>query len=47
MQPLKKEDIQQSIDLYDQYAHNKLERRDFLAKLYRSMRSAQLPSVHY
>jgi hypothetical protein len=24
MQPLKKEDIQQSIDLYDQYAHNKL-----------------------
>jgi carboxymethylenebutenolidase len=22
-----------SFDLYDQYAHNKLERRDFLAKL--------------
>ncbi|MFT5251674.1 MAG: carboxymethylenebutenolidase [Flavobacteriales bacterium] len=34
MQPLKKEDIQQEVfDLYDDYAHNKLARRDFLAKL--------------
>lgn len=34
MQPLKKEDIQQEVfDLYDDYAHNKLGRRDFLSKL--------------
>ncbi len=34
MKTLKKEDIQQEVfDLYDQYAHNKLERRQFMKKL--------------
>lgn len=34
MKPLKKEDIPQDVyDLYDDYAHNKLERRQFLKKL--------------
>ena len=34
MKPLKKEDINQEIfDLYDDYAHNKLERRQFIEKL--------------
>tara|TARA_R110001583_G_scaffold1089_2_gene9146 strand:+ start:2781 stop:3668 length:888 start_codon:yes stop_codon:yes gene_type:complete len=34
MKPLKKEDISQKIfDLYDDYAHNKLERRQFIEKL--------------
>ena len=34
MKPLKKEDIKQEVfDLYDAYAHNKLERRDFVQKL--------------
>ena len=34
MKPLKKEDISQEIfDLYDDYAHNKLERRQFIEKL--------------
>ncbi|WP_424001905.1 dienelactone hydrolase family protein [Maribacter sp. IgM3_T14_3] len=34
MKPLKKEDIKQEVfDLYDDYAHNKLERRDFVQKL--------------
>ncbi len=34
MKELKKEDIQQEVfDLYDDYAHNKLERRDFIRKL--------------
>ncbi len=33
-QPLKKEDIQQEVfDLYDYYAHNKLDRREFIEKL--------------
>lgn len=31
MKPLKKEDINQEVfDLYDDYAHNKLERRQFV-----------------
>ncbi len=34
MEKLKKEDIHQDVfDLYDQYAHNKLERRQFIEKL--------------
>lgn len=34
MKKLKKEDIQQQVfDLYDEYAHNKLERREFMQKL--------------
>lgn len=34
MNPLKKEDIPQEVfDLYDYYAHNKLDRRDFIEKL--------------
>lgn len=34
MNPLKKEDIPQEVfDLYDYYAHNKLERREFIEKL--------------
>ena len=34
MKPLKKEDIKQEVfDLYDDYAHNKLERRQFIEKL--------------
>lgn len=34
MKPLKKEQIQQEVfDLYDDYAHNKLQRREFLEKL--------------
>ena len=34
MKPLKKEDIQQEVfDLYDDYAHNKLNRRQFVEKL--------------
>ncbi|MFH4963929.1 dienelactone hydrolase family protein [Gaetbulibacter sp. M235] len=34
MRPLKKEDINQEIfDLYDDYAHNKIDRRQFLEKL--------------
>lgn len=34
MQPLKKEDISQEIfDLYDDYAHNKIDRRQFVEKL--------------
>lgn len=34
MKPLRKEDIKQEVfDLYDEYAHNKLERRDFVQKL--------------
>ncbi|MEP1018585.1 MAG: dienelactone hydrolase family protein, partial [Maribacter dokdonensis] len=34
MKSLRKEDIKQEVfDLYDAYAHNKLERRDFVQKL--------------
>jgi len=34
MAPLKKEDIKQEVfDLYDAYAHNKLDRREFMEKL--------------
>ena len=34
MQKIKKEDLNQAIfDLYDAYAHNKLERRQFIEKL--------------
>ncbi|WP_228850442.1 dienelactone hydrolase family protein [Aegicerativicinus sediminis] len=34
MKPLKKEDIQQEVfDLYDDYAHNRLDRRGFIEKL--------------
>lgn len=34
MQPLKKEDISQEVfDLYDDYAHNKIDRRQFVEKL--------------
>lgn len=34
MKPLKKEDIKQEVfDLYDDYAHNKIERRQFIEKL--------------
>ncbi|SEQ81112.1 carboxymethylenebutenolidase [Hyunsoonleella jejuensis] len=34
MKPLKKEDIKQEVfDLYDDYAHNKLDRRQFMEKL--------------
>ena len=34
MKTLKKEDIQQEVfDLYDAYAHNKLERREFVERL--------------
>ncbi|MEM0933125.1 MAG: dienelactone hydrolase family protein [Bacteroidota bacterium] len=34
MKKLKKEDIKQEVfDLYDQYAHNKLQRRDFIERL--------------
>ena len=34
MKPLKKEDIKQEVfDLYDDYAHNKIERREFIEKL--------------
>jgi len=34
MKPLKKEDINQDVfDLYDDYAHNKLDRRQFVEKL--------------
>lgn len=34
MDPIKKEDIQQEVfDLYDAYAHNRLDRRDFAQKL--------------
>lgn len=34
MQNLKKEDISQEVfDLYDDYAHNKMDRKDFLQKL--------------
>ena len=36
MKELKKEDISQEVfDLYDDYAHNKLERRQFIEKLSR------------
>ena len=34
MKEIRKEDIKQEVfDLYDDYAHNRLERRDFLQKL--------------
>ena len=34
MKPLKKEDISQEVfDLYDYYAHNKIDRRQFVEKL--------------
>ncbi|WP_338358173.1 dienelactone hydrolase family protein, partial [Yeosuana marina] len=34
MKPLKKEDINQDVfDLYDDYAHNKIDRRQFVEKL--------------
>ncbi|NCP89379.1 MAG: dienelactone hydrolase family protein, partial [Flavobacteriales bacterium] len=34
MKPLKKEDINQDVfDLYDYYAHNKIDRRQFVEKL--------------
>ena len=34
MKTLKREDIKQEVfDLYDAYAHNKIERRDFVQKL--------------
>jgi carboxymethylenebutenolidase len=34
MKPLKKEDVKQEVyDLYDAYAHNKIERREFVKKL--------------
>ncbi|UCD61366.1 MAG: dienelactone hydrolase family protein [Flavobacteriaceae bacterium] len=34
MKPLKKEDIEQEVfDLYDDYAHNKLQRREFIERL--------------
>lgn len=34
MKPLKKEDIKQEVfDLYDDYAHNKIDRREFMEKL--------------
>ena len=34
MQQLKKEDIKQEVfDLYDDYAHNRLSRRDFMQRL--------------
>lgn len=34
MKPLKKEDIQQEVfDLYDDYAHNKMDRKEFIQKL--------------
>ena len=34
MKKLKKEDIKQEVfDLYDEYAHNKIERRQFIEKL--------------
>lgn len=34
MKPLKKEQVQQEVfDLYDAYAHNKLQRREFIEKL--------------
>lgn len=34
MKPLRKEDIRQEVfDLYDKYAHNKLQRREFIEKL--------------
>jgi len=34
MSPLKKEDIKQEVfDLYDDYAHNRIDRRDFMQKL--------------
>lgn len=34
MKPLRKEDIKQEVfDLYDDYAHNRLDRRDFMEKL--------------
>ena len=34
MKPLKKEDIKQEVfDLYDDYAHNKINRRQFVEKL--------------
>ena len=34
MNPIKKEDIKQEVfDLYDDYAHNRLSRRDFMQKL--------------
>ena len=34
MKKLRKEDISQEVfDLYDEYAHNKIERRQFLEKL--------------
>ncbi|WP_460685156.1 hypothetical protein [Niabella aquatica] len=34
MSSIKKEDIQQEIfDLYDDYAHNRINRRDFVQKL--------------
>ena len=34
MDPIKKEDIKQEVfDLYDDYAHNRIERRDFVQKL--------------
>jgi len=34
MKPLKKEDINQEVfDLYDDYAHNKINRRSFVEKL--------------
>ena len=34
MEEIKKEDIKQEVfDLYDDYAHNRIERRDFIQKL--------------
>lgn len=34
MNPIKKEDIKQEVfDLYDDYAHNRTNRRDFMQKL--------------
>ena len=34
MNEIKKEDIKQEVfDLYDDYAHNRIERRDFIQKL--------------
>ena len=34
MNELRKEDIKQEVfDLYDDYAHNRIERRDFMQKL--------------
>src|SRR5688500_761114 len=34
MNPIRKEDIKQEVfDLYDDYAHNRIDRRDFMQKL--------------